>query len=116
VHGAGHMLFLVSLIGLSNWGQTAESWLFSRIGGCRAEQFFGSMIWLGATTGFIAAAVGLYFQVDWWRSGAIWGAIISIAGLLLFWKNPPSLLNVAALCVDILVLVILFVFNWPPTI
>jgi hypothetical protein len=114
MHGAGHMLFLVPLIGLADWGQPTESWLFRRIGGCRAEQFFGTIIWLGATLGFIGAAIGLLFQSDWWRSSAILGAVISVIGLVLFWKNPPGSPVLAALIVDILVLVALLVFNWLP--
>jgi hypothetical protein len=108
------MLFVVTLIGLANWGQTAESWFFSRVGGCRAEQFFGSIIWLGATLAFLGAAIGLFFLANWWQSAAIWGAAISIFGLVLFWKNPPSWLAVAALVVDILILIALLGLNWPP--
>jgi hypothetical protein len=104
-HGAGHMLFLVALVSAIDWDQFTDSWLLSRIGGCRFTQIAGSLIWLAATGAFLVAAFGAIVAQDYWRTAATIGALISILGIILFWKNPPSWLAVAASIVDLLILV-----------
>lgn len=109
-HGLGHILFLVSLLGVANWGQATQSWL---LGGGWLAKGLGAAIWLVAIFGFLAAAVGLFQMSDWWQQLAIIAAIVSIVGLLLFWVNPPGSAAISAVAFDVLVLVALLVFHWP---
>jgi len=109
-HGLGHILFLVSLLGIADWGQATQSWL---LGSGWLAKGLGAAIWLVAIFGFVAAAVGLFQMSDWWQQLAIIAAIVSIVGLLLFWVNPPGSPVISALVFDLLVLVALLVFHWP---
>lgn len=109
-HGIGHILFLVPLLGVSDWGQSTRSWLLT---GETAARAIGSVVWIVALVGFGAAAVGLLGQQPWWRSAAIVAAIVSTAGLILFWSTPIRSPVVAALVVNLLVLGALLLANWP---
>jgi hypothetical protein len=109
-HGLGHILFLVPLLGRADWGQPAQSWLWGRGGLAKGV---GSLIWLVAILGLAAAAVGLFQMTDWWRAVAIVAALVSTAGLLLFWVSPPGSPVVSALVLNLLVLAALVIFHWP---
>ena len=110
-HGIGHILFLVPLLGIADWGQSTTSWLFTGSGIARGV---GSVLWIAALIGFGAAVVGLWSQQDWWRSAAILAAVVSIIGLIVFWANPASSSALAALVVDLVLLGALLVVHWPP--
>ena len=112
-HGIGHILFLVPLLGIADWGQSTCSWLFSGTGGNLAARILGSMVWIAATLGFIAVAVGLFGQTDWWRGLAIVSSGLSILGLVLFWNNPATSSAFFALIFDIAVLISLLILRWP---
>lgn len=109
-HGLGHILFLVSLLGVADWGQATQSWL---LGSGWLAKGLGAAIWLLAIFGFLAAAVGLLQVSGWWQQLAIIAAIVSSVGLLLFWLNPPGSPVISALVFDLLVLIALLVFRWP---
>lgn len=109
-HGLGHILFLVSLLGVADWGQATQSWL---LGSGWLAKGLGAAIWLAAIFGFLAAAVGLLQVSVWWQQLAIIAAIVSSVGLLLFWLNPPGSPVISALVFDLLVLIALLVFHWP---
>lgn len=109
-HGIGHILFLVPLLGLADWGQSAQSWL---LGDGNAARLIGSIIWLVAITAFGMAAAGLLGQQGWWRSAAIIGALISVVGLIIFWTNPATAPVISALVFNLLVLGALLILHWP---
>jgi hypothetical protein len=111
VHGLGHVLFLVSLLGIADWAQATQSWL---LGGGWLAKGLGAAIWLVAIVGFVVAAVGLFQMSGWWQQLAIIAAIVSIAGLLLFWESPPGSPVISALVFDLLVLMALLLLHWPP--
>jgi hypothetical protein len=113
-HGVGHMLFLVTLLGMADWRQVTDSWLITPRFGCYVTQAVGAVVWLGATACFLAAAFGLLLAQDYWRPAAEIGALISMIGLGLFWKNPPQSPVVSALVVDVLILISLLMLQWPP--
>ncbi len=113
-HGVGHMLFLVTLLGMADWGQVDESWLITPRFGCYVTQAVGGVVWLAATGCFLAAAFGLFVGSGWWRDAAVYGSIASIIGLFLFWKNPPSQPVISALAFDLITLAALLLFHWPP--
>lgn len=112
-HGIGHVLFLVPLFGVADWGQSARSWLLSPIHNGLAVGV-GSVIWLASIIGFCGAAFGFWTHTDWWRTFAITSSVISSIGLILFWSNPPTSPVISALVFDLIVLVALLVFRWNP--
>ena len=111
-HGVGHLLFLLSLLGVAEWGQPSRSWL---LGDAWLAKGLGSLIWLVATAGFIAVAVGIFNESAWWRSLAIISSVTSCLGLFLFWVNPTTSPAVSALIFNLLVLGSLIVLHWPPS-
>jgi hypothetical protein len=110
-HGIGHLLFLFSLLGLADWGQTTRSWL---LGEAWLAKGLGALLWLVATAGFIAVAVGIFGEDTWWRPLALVAAAVSAVGLLIFWASPVSSPALSALVFDLLLVAALLVFNWPP--
>lgn len=112
-HGVGHVLFLVPLLGVADWGQSTRSWL---LGDGWLARGTGTLVWLVALGGFTAVAIGLYRMTDWWRTVALVAAAVSTLGLLLFWANPVSSPIISALVFNLLVLTALLVFKWPPVI
>lgn len=111
-HGIGHVLFLVPLLGIADWGQSTSSWLLSNEGLMKVA---GGVIWAVALVGFVAAAIGIFGQLSWWRTAAMIASLVSLVGLALFWENPPTQPAVAAAIFDIVVLLALLVFKWPPS-
>jgi hypothetical protein len=110
-HGIGHLLFLVSLLGIADWDQSTRSWL---LGDAWLAKGLGAFLWLAATAGFIAVAVGFLGENDWWRPLALVAAAVSAVGVILFWTSPVSSPAVSALVFDLLLVASLLVFNWPP--
>jgi hypothetical protein len=109
-HGIGHILFLVPLLGIADWGQASRSWLLTNEGLAR---FAGSLLWIVAIAGFGAAVYGLWNQLGWWRNAAIIAAVVSTIGLLIFWLNPVSAPVVSALVFNLLVLGALLILRYP---
>jgi hypothetical protein len=65
--------------------------------------------------GFVVAAAALWFGLgDWWRSVAYVSALESAVGIVLFFGTWPIFNTVAALGVDVAVIVALLVLRWPP--
>jgi hypothetical protein len=109
-HGVGHILFLVPLLGIANWDQSSQSWL---LGSETPAKLVGGILWIVAILGFTAAGVGMVSQQDWWRSAAIVASVVSLIGLIVFWKNPASSSALFAGLVDLIVPVALLVVHWP---
>lgn len=109
-HGVGHVLFLASSLGIAGWGQSARSWLLGDGGLARG---LGSLVWLLATAGFVAAAIGVFGESEWWRTLAIVSALISIVGLILYWTSPATSPAISAFVFNLLVLGALLVLKWP---
>jgi hypothetical protein len=110
-HGIGHILFLVPLLGIADWGQSPQSWL---LGVGWPARIIGSLIWIAATAGFVAVAVGLFGETTWWRPLAIVAAIVSLVGLILFGGSPTASPVFFALLFNAIVIASLWLFNWPP--
>lgn len=109
-HGIGHVLFLIPLLGIADWGQSMRSWL---LGTDTLAKIVGGIIWIASMAGFLLAAYGLFSLTDWWRNVAIVSAIVSLVGLILFFANPPSSPVISAAVFNLIILVALLVFNWP---
>jgi hypothetical protein len=113
-HGIGHVLFLVPCLGIAQWGQSSRSWLLTNLIGDTPTRAIGSLLWLAATVGFIAAGFGIWAGQPWWRTLAVGSAVISLLTLALFGGGLiGSAVNAAAF--DVIVLVALLLLRWPPT-
>lgn len=112
-HGLGHMIFLVSTLGVADWGAPSRSWLLADLAGGAVARITGSLIWSLALAGFVAAAIGLFAQQGWWRTVAPASAGVSLLGLVLFWINPPASSILSAGIFDLAVLVALLLVHWP---
>ena len=64
-HGIGHILFLVPLLGIADWGQSNRSWLLTNESVAR---FAGSLLWIVAIAGF-CAAISNDTERREWRDG-----------------------------------------------
>jgi hypothetical protein len=61
--------------------------------------------------GFVAAAVGLWTQQEWWRGVAVASSAVSLLGVAVFAERGQQFLSAAAM--DVIILVALLVFHWP---
>lgn len=110
-HGIGHVFFLVPTLGVAQWGFAGRSWLLSGRVPDTLLKVVGSILWLLAIAGFVAAAAGVLSQQEWWRSVALASSAVSLVGLVLFAQPTQPFLSAAVLDIVILVALIL---RWPP--
>jgi hypothetical protein len=115
IHGIGHVLFLAPCLGLTQWGQSAHSWILTRALGDVPTRVIGGLLWLVVIVGFIAAGAGLLGQVTWWRSFAVASAGVSLLALLLFVTSGSTQPILSAALMDIAILVALLWLHWPST-
>jgi len=76
-----------------------------------------SAFWVLSAIGFVAAAMslwGILVPGDMWRQIAVVFAIVSGLGIVLFWGTWPAFNMLAALGVNIAVLVTQLWLHWPP--
>jgi hypothetical protein len=74
------------------------------------------VFWLVSMIGFVLTALafwGIVLPVDWWRPLGVASALVSTAGIVLFFGTWPMFNTLAALAVNIAVLVAVMT-NWPP--
>src|SRR5438552_3675050 len=81
MHGIGHVLFVVPLLGIADWGQSTQSWLLSGSAGHLAAQALGSLLWLASIGGFVVVATRVARTDDWDRMGVI-SSLVSLAGII----------------------------------
>jgi len=113
VHGIGHVLFLAPCLGITQWGQSAHSWLLTKTLGDVATQVIGSLLWLVVIAGFVAAGIGLLGQYAWWRTLAVASAGVSLLVLVLFASGTNTQPLLSAAVMDIAILVVLLWLEWP---
>lgn len=109
-HGIGHILFLMPLLGIANWGQSGRSWLLT---GSSEARVIGSLTWIGAMIGFGFSVYGLWNQFAWWRNATIVASVVSTIGVIIFWATPISSPVISALGFNMLVLGALLMFHFP---
>lgn len=109
-HGIGHLLFLLSVLGVVDWGQSTHSWLMI---GETPTRLIGGALWIVTIAAFSIAVYGLLDQQSWWRSIAIFAASISTIGLIIFWTNPATSPAISALVFNVLLLGLLLITRWP---
>ena len=113
VHGIGHVLFLAPCLGMTQWGQTAHSWLLTRTLGDVPTRIIGSLLWLAVIAGFLAAGVGLLAGQAWWRPLAASAAGGSLLALALFATGIGAQPLLSAAVMDAVILVALLWLQWP---
>ncbi len=123
LHGLGHGGALGALVWLrmgpgSNTGawRAARSWLLLGLSEERAA-LFATAFWIVSMVGFVATAAafsGFLLLGDAWRSLAVGSAVVSATGIVLFFGTWPIFNTLAALGVNVAVLVALLALHWHP--
>ena len=112
-HGVGHVLFLMPALGAAQWGQSTRSWLLTGTLGESLTRGLGAILWLAVTLAYIAGVIGMFMHAAWWQPTLVAASVVSAAGLILFWSNPPSSPALSALIFDLCVIVAVQFFRWP---
>ena len=121
LHGLGHTGALGALIANSlgystgDW-RPARSWLFPSLAAPAARTVAG-IFWVLSTVGFVVASMsfwGILVPGDVWRQLALAFSIVSSLGIVLFLGIWPTFNTLAALGVNIAVLVTQLWLHWPP--
>jgi hypothetical protein len=122
IHGFGHFGALMAIA--VNWTDRgtatgawlpARSWLFPLLP-ATATTTVASIFWILSLIGFVAAALsfwGILVPGDVWRQLSVASAIVSMLGIVLFFGTWPMFNTLAALGVNIAVLVTQFMIYWP---
>jgi hypothetical protein len=122
VHGLGHGGALGALAWIAlrpgdptgGW-QAARSWLMPTLPIATATAV-ASGFWIISMLGFVAAALsfwGIVLPGEAWRPLAIASAVVSLVGITLFFGTWPPFNTLAALVVNLAVLVSLLLLHWP---
>ena len=96
--------------------RAAQSWLLPGLSAETATAA-ASAFWIASLIGFVAAALGflgILVPADAWRPLAVVAAVVSMVGIVLFIGTWPAFNTVAALGVNVAVLVALLWLYWPP--
>ncbi len=124
VHGLGHGGALCALAWIrlrpgtatGDWHQ-AQSWLMPSIREDTAMTL-ASALWIVSLVGFVIAAMsfwGVVLPDSVWRPVAVAAALVSLAGITLFFGTWPTFNTLAALAVNVAVLAAVLWLRWPPS-
>lgn len=113
-HGVGHSIGVAGGWGSNAWGGSGESWLLTPVLG-RSSSVLEGLIWLIPAIGFVAAGGALLAGLDAWRALALASSVVSLVAIALFPQQLPAFSTVAAVVVDLAVLIGLTVLQWPST-
>jgi len=93
----------------------ARSWLAPSLPGDTATTI-ASAFWIVSLAGFVIAAMSFWGVIpgNVWRPLAVASAVVSIAGIVLFFGTWPMFNTLAALGVNVAVLVAVLWLHWPP--
>lgn len=122
LHGLGHGGAIGALAWIrfrpgsptGDW-HAARSWLVPSLAGDTATTL-ASAFWLVSLIGFVIAAVsfwGVVIPGGVWRPVAVASALVSIAGITLFFGTWPMFNTLAALAVNVAVLAAVLWLRWP---
>ena len=122
VHGLGHggALGALAWIRLSPGSNTsawvaARSWHVSSLSGDTATAV-ASAFWIASLVGFVIAALsfwGVVVPSELWRPLAVASALVSAAGIVLFFGTWPVFNTLAALGMNVAVLASVLWLRWP---
>jgi hypothetical protein len=123
LHGVAHVGPVATYIWIrfrpgdntSGW-VAARSWIVPKLPSATATAV-ASAFWLLSLIGFVGAALsfwGIFVPGNVWRQLAVASAGVSILGITLFLGTWPAFNTIAALAVNIAVLVTQLFLHWPP--
>ncbi|HEX8939804.1 MAG TPA: hypothetical protein VF763_06535 [Candidatus Limnocylindrales bacterium] len=123
LHGLGHGGALGALAWIrlrpgtptGAW-HAAQSWLVPSLPADTATAI-ASALWVTSLAGFVIAAMsfwGVLVPDGVWRPLAVGSAVVSIAGIGLFFGTWPMFNTLAALAVNVVVLVAVLWLHWSP--
>ena len=123
VHGLGHGGALAALTWIrlrpgtptGGW-LAARSWLVPSLPGDAATTL-ASAFWIVSLVGFVIAAMsfwGVIVPGSVWRPLAVAVALVSATGIVMFFGTWPMFYTLAALSVNVAVLVAVLWLHWPP--
>jgi hypothetical protein len=103
---------LLAIHGFAHWQVTtlwasrpeASSWIFGT-----SASALGNALWVIALLVLVGAGVGAAFHLGWWRLTAVFGSVISLLVLGLFWDGRIGI----GAAVDIGVIAGLLWLRWP---
>ena len=123
VHGLGHGGALAALAWIqaragSETGawSPAGAWPMPTLNADTAT-VLASAFWIASLVGFVVAALsfwGIFVPADWWRPVGVVTAAVSLSGIVLFFGTWPMFNTLAALGVNVAVLVAVLWLRWPP--
>ena len=121
LHGLGHLGAIAALLALRLGRSTgpwrpARSWLLPSLPAPVATTV-ASTFWVLSAIGFVAASMsfwGILVPGDAWRQLALASSIVSILGIVLFFGIWPIFNTLAALGMNVAVLVTQLWMHWPP--
>lgn len=122
VHGIAHggaigaLWWVANRPGTDTGGWTAaRTWLMPNLAPSTAT-LVASGFWVVAMVGFVLAALGFWgiaVPADWWRPIAVASALVSLVGIALFIGTWPMFNTVAAVVMNVAVLVAILWAHWP---
>ena len=123
VHGLGHGGALGALAWIRTYPGTpaggwlaARSWLVPSLAGDTATTI-AAAFWIVSLVGFVIATMSFWGVVvphSVWRPLAVASAIVSTIGIVFFLGTWPVNYTLAALGVNVAVLVVVLWLRWPP--
>jgi hypothetical protein len=121
LHGIAHVGAIGALMAQGRVQNTggwleARSWLFPKLATPIARTV-AILFWAVSIIGFVAAALsfwGVLLPGEAWRQIAVASAVVSGVGIVLFLGNWPVFNTLAALGVNVAVLVTQLWLKWPP--
>jgi hypothetical protein len=120
LHGMVHLLYAGQSWGLFElrpemiWPQ--ESWLLSKLIWEVGARYVAASLLMIAALGFAAGGLGIFLQVDWWRTVTAGAATVSSLLFLICWNGKFQALDDQGgigLLINFAILVIILIFNWP---
>jgi hypothetical protein len=123
VHGLGHGGAWGALVWIgARPGTDTGGWLAARSRlvpslPASTATTVASAFWILSLIGFVVAALafwGVLVPGETWRPLAVASALVSIAGIALFFGTWPMFNTLAALGVNVAVLVAVLSLHWPP--
>jgi len=120
LHGLVHLLYAGQSWGLFElrpamiWPQ--GSWLISKLFGEDSARMVATAFLVIAALEFVAGGFGLFLQADWWRTATAISAVFSSLIFIIFWNGRFQALDDrggVGLLINLAILVVILVFNWP---
>lgn len=122
LHGLVHLWFVVlsqELIEVTpEMGWTPHSWLFTGALGDATTRWLATVVSVLLALTFLVSGIALFARVGWWRPLMTGSAIASALLILVYWDGGTRMLvekGLIGFLIDVGLLVLLLVFDWPTT-